>query len=47
MARELGTTRFTHIRDILLNRRDLIEPSVTSTWNSPLHAHVRGPGYYQ
>lgn len=47
MARELGTTRFTHIRDILVNRRDLIEPSATSTWNSPLHAHVRGPGYYQ
>jgi transposase len=47
MACELGTTRYSHIRDILVNRRDLLAPSQASTWSSPLHAHVRGAGYYQ
>ena len=47
MACELGTTRFTHIRDILVNRRDLIDARAPSAWSAPLHAHVRGPGYYQ
>lgn len=47
MAREVGTTKYTHIRDILLNRRDLVQPSKASDWSSPVHAHVRGAGYYQ
>jgi hypothetical protein len=47
MARQLGTTKYTHIRDILLNRRDLLEQTQSSQWSSPVHAHVRGAGYYQ
>jgi hypothetical protein len=47
MALGLGTSKFTHIRDILLNRRDLLQTSTTSEWTSPAHAHVRGPNYYQ
>ena len=47
MALQLGTTKYTHIRDILANRRDLVELAQPSEWVAPLHAHVRGPGYYQ
>jgi transposase len=47
MARQVGTTKYTHIRDILINRRDLVQPSSASDWSSPVHAHVRGAGYYQ
>jgi len=47
MARQLGTTKYTHIRDILLNRRDLLKETQSSQWSSPVHAHVRGAGYYQ
>ena len=47
MARQVGTTKYTHIRDILVNRRDLLEQTPSSEWNSPVHAHVRGAGYYQ
>ncbi|MDD3885207.1 MAG: hypothetical protein PHW66_09820 [Gallionella sp.] len=35
------------IRDILLNRRDLLQASATPEWTSPAHAHVRGANYYQ
>jgi hypothetical protein len=44
---ELGTTRYSHVRDILANGRDQVLPSATPEWTSPEHAHVRGPGYYQ
>ena len=47
IALELGTTRSAHVRDILANGRDLLAPIATSEWTSPVHAHVRGPGYYQ
>ena len=47
MARQLGTTKYTHIRDILVNRRDLLKETQSSQWSSPIHAHVRGAGYYQ
>ena len=47
MALGLGTSKYTHIRDILLNRRDLLQASTASDWTCPSHAHVRGPGYYQ
>lgn len=47
LACSLGTSKYTHIRDILLNRRDLLEPSTTPEWTSPSHAHVRGANYYQ
>ena len=47
MALGLGTCKFTHIRDILQNRRDLLQTSTTPEWSAPEHAHVRGANYYQ
>ena len=47
LACALGTCRYTHIRDILVNRRDLLPERTTPEWTSPSHAHVRGAGYYQ
>ena len=47
LALSLGTSKYTHIRDILLNRRDLVQTQDTPEWSSPVHAHVRGPNYYQ
>jgi hypothetical protein len=47
MALALGTSKYTHIRDILLNRRDLLQASTTQEWTAPAHAHVRGANYYQ
>jgi len=50
LALSLGTSKYTHIRDMLLNRRDLLQTSAADEspeWTSPSHAHVRGPGYYQ
>ena len=50
LALSLGTCKYTHIRDMLLNRRDLLQASAAAEapdWTSPSHAHVRGPGYYQ
>ena len=47
LALNLGTSKYTHIRDILLNRRDLLQANATPEWTSPPHAHVRGANYYQ
>jgi hypothetical protein len=47
MALALGTSKYAHIRDILANRRDLLQASAANDWTAPAHAHVRGPGYYQ
>ena len=47
MALELGTCKYTHIREILVNRRDQLQASATPEWSSPAHAHVRGATYYQ
>ena len=47
MALTLGTCKFTHIRDMLVNRRDQLQASATPEWTSPVHAHVRGATYYQ
>lgn len=47
VALELGTTKYSHVRDILANGRDQVRASSTPEWTSPQHAHVRGPGYYQ
>jgi transposase len=47
LACTLGTCRYTHIRDILVNRRDLLPERTTPEWTSPSHAHVRGADYYQ
>ena len=47
MALQLGTAKYTHIRDILVNRSDLAPANEASSWDSPAHAHVRGANYYQ
>ena len=47
LACSLGTSRYSHIRDILVNRRDLLQASTAPEWSSPAHTHVRGAGYYQ
>jgi transposase len=47
IALELGTTKYTHVRDILANKRDQMKPPSTTDWISPEHWHVRGSSYYQ
>jgi len=47
IALELGTTKASHVREILANGRDLVKPSTTKPWVSPAHANVRGAGYYR
>lgn len=46
-ALALGTVRYSHVRDLLANNRDLLSSSNPSNWSSPEHVNVRGPGYYQ
>ena len=46
VALELGTTNSSHVRDIVVNGRDRVQPA-TPAWTSPQHAHVRGAAYYQ
>ena len=46
VALELGTTNSSHVRDILRHGRDRVQPT-PPVWTSPVHAHVRGAGYYQ
>ena len=46
IALELGTSTSRHVKDILLNGRDLVAASTTPEWVSPAHANVRGPAYY-
>jgi transposase len=47
IALTLGTTKGSHVRDILTNGRDLVKPSTAVEWVSPAHANVRGAAYYQ
>jgi len=47
IALELGTTKASHVREILANGRDLVKPGTTLPWVSPAHANVRGAGYYR
>ena len=47
IALELGTTKYSHVRDILANKRDQMQPASTTDWTSPQHEHVRGSSYYQ
>lgn len=47
IALELGTTRSSHVREILANGRDLVAAVTPAEWVSPMHESVRGPGYYQ
>jgi transposase len=46
IALSLGTSKYTHIRDMLANGRDQAQ-ATTPEWSAPAHAHVRGPNYYQ
>ena len=47
-ALALGAFKYRHVRELLANNRDrLPQPSDTTEWTSPLHANLRGPGYYQ
>ena len=46
IALSLGVCQYRHVREILVNNRDRVDPSI-SEWTSPSHANVRGPGYYQ
>lgn len=47
VALEVGTAKYSDVRDILTTGRDQLVPSTTPERASPAHAHVRGPGYYQ
>jgi transposase len=47
IALNLGTTQARHVRDILANGRDQVQPSTVPEWTAPDHANVRGAGYYQ
>jgi transposase len=47
VAAGLGTTKYSHVRDILANGRDRQAAAEAPEWSSPEHAHVRGAAYYQ
>jgi hypothetical protein len=47
IALELGTTKSGHVREILVNGRDLVVAATPADWVSPAHDSVRGPAYYQ
>ena len=47
VALELGTAKYSHVRDILASGRDQQQSNTSPEWTSPEHAHVRGPAYYQ
>jgi transposase len=47
IALELGTTKSSHVREILANGRDLVVAATPAEWVSPTHDSVRGPAYYQ
>ena len=47
VALELGTARYSHVRDILANGRDLIERADPAPeWVAPDHDNVRGAAYF-
>jgi hypothetical protein len=46
LAIELNAIYYRHVKEILANGRDRIEPGAAATWVSPVHDNVRGPGYY-
>jgi len=47
VALQIGTHKYRHVRDILINNRDQCSAPSESDWVSPHHDQVRGPGYYQ
>ena len=47
LALELGAGQYRHVRDILINGRDLIErPAPAPEWVSPEHDNLRGASYF-
>ena len=46
LAIELNAIYYRHVREILANGRDRLQPASSSRWVSPEHDNVRGPGYY-
>ena len=46
-ALKLGAFQYRHVREVLVNNRDRIDPASAENWTSPKHANVRGPRYYQ
>jgi transposase len=46
LAMELDAIYYRHVKEILANGRDRIEPGTAASWVSPVHDNVRGPGYY-
>jgi len=46
-ALKIGAFQVRHVRDVLVNRRDLADAEAGADWTSPLHENVRGSGYYQ
>ncbi|MBW8072306.1 MAG: IS21 family transposase [Ferrovum sp.] len=47
LALQIGTCKYRHVRDILVNNRDQHQPPPANDWVSPEHVHVRGSDYYQ
>jgi len=47
VALQLRTCQYRHVRDILAHARDRAAITPSTDWTSPVHANVRGPGYYQ
>lgn len=43
----LGAFRYRNVRDLLANNCDKQPLEAAPEWTTPLHANVRGPGYYQ
>lgn len=46
-ALSLGALRYRYVRDVLVNNLDLVPREGGCDWTSPVHANLRGPGYYQ
>jgi transposase len=46
-ALKLGAFQYRHVRDVLVNRRDRVQPPEAGEWTSPDHVNLRGPRYYQ
>jgi len=46
IAIDLNAIYYRHVREILANGRDRVEQAAVTTWVSPEHDNVRGPGYY-
>lgn len=46
LAIDLNAIYYRHVREILAHGRDRLEPGAATSWVSPAHDNLRGPGYY-